>query len=126
MNLNQHLAAAAADQQVAIEGDLPEMNDRYAETILSFCTHMYDAVEMHGVRDQLAGTGDEGTNFEIDNEHPQFFSVYVHAVDGGVDAVGDHSTYALAADYARELSTRYQWAVRDCVPSKLRGLKTLQ
>lgn len=126
MNLNQHSAGAPAHQQVATEGDLPEVNDRYAKTILSFCTHMYDAIEVHGVRDKLAGSGVDGTDFEIDNENPELFSVYVHAIEGGVDPVGDHSTYALAAEYARELSAEYQWAVRDFVPNKHRGLKTLQ
>jgi len=126
MNLNEHSAGGAAHQQVATEGDLPEVNDRYAESILSCCTHMYDAIEIHGVRDMLAGSGADGTNFEIDNENPQLFSVYVHASEGGVDAVGDHSTYALAAEYARELSAKYQWAIHDHVPNKHRGLKTLQ
>lgn len=126
MNLNQHSVAAAANQQVATEGDLEAVNDRYAETILSFCTHMYDAIEIHGVRDHLAGSGADGTAFEIDNESPQLFSVYVHATEGGVDAVGDHSTYALAAEYARELSAKYQWTIHDHVPNKHRNLKTLQ
>lgn len=126
MNLNQHPAGEAAHQQVATEGALPEVNDRYAESILSFCTHMYDAIEIHGVRDKLAGSGAEGTDFEIDNENPQLFSVYVHATEGGVDAVGDHSTYALAAEYARELSAKFQWTIHDHVPNKYRGLKTLQ
>jgi hypothetical protein len=126
MNLNQHSAAATAHQQVATEGDLPEVNDRYAETILSFCTHMYDAIEIHGVRDKLASSGADGTDFEIDNENPQLFSVYVHSTEGGVNAVGDHSTYALAAEYARELSAKYQWAIHDHVPNKHHGLKALQ
>lgn len=127
MNLHQHSPIAAnATQQTTNSADLPEVNDRYAETILSFCTHMYDAIEVHGVRDMLAGTGTDGTDFVIDNESPQLFSVYVRAIEGGVDAVGDHSTYALAADYARELSAKYQWVVHDWVPGEHRGLKTLQ
>lgn len=122
----ERLTATAAHQQEAIEGELAAVNDRYAESILSYCTHLYEAIEIHGVRDMLAGSSADGTAFEIDNENPQLFSVYVRAAEGGVDAVGDHSTYALAADYARELSAKYQWVVNDFVPHKHRNLKTLQ
>lgn len=55
------------------------------------------------------------TACEVDNENPQFFSVYVHLKEGGVECVGDFGTHLLAGQYAKELSMKYGWPVHDFV-----------
>lgn len=130
MNLTTKTSApASASQQVtsaAFPGEQVPVFDRYADSIIRGCTHLYDAFEIHGVRDLLAGTGASDTHYEIDNVHPQSFSVYAHLIEGGVDAVGDFSTYQLAADYAGELSKVHDMPMFDFVPDSLKGRKALQ
>jgi hypothetical protein len=109
-----------------IEGDVPELNDRYASSIMRGCEPRYDAFEVHGVRDLLAGTGASETHYEVDNINPQSFSVYAHQAEGGVDAVGDFSSYRLAAAYANELSKQYNLPIFDYVPDFHKGRKALQ
>ena len=73
----------------------------------------------------LVGSGASETHYEVDNINPQSFSVYAHMFDG-VDAVGDFSTYQLAADYARELSVQYDLPIFDYVLDVHKGRKALQ
>ena len=112
-------SAAAAGEHVLVI-------DRYADSIMRDCEHLYDAFEIHGVRDLLAGTGASETHYEIDNVNPQSFSVYAHLIEGGVDAVGDFSSYQLAAGYAAELSELHGLPMFDFVPDALKGRKALQ
>jgi len=113
--------AASLDRSIA-----DDLNDRYADSILLGCECLYDAFEVQGVRDLLAGTGTSGTQFEVDNVNPQQFSVYAHYIEGGADAVGDFGTYALAMQYARELSRQYGWPVRDYVLDEYKTSAKLQ
>lgn len=103
-----------------------ELNDRYADSILRGCECLYDAFEVQGVRDHLAGTGASDTQFEVDNANPQQFSVYAHYIEGGADAVGDFGSYDLAMQYARELSRKYGWPVRDYVLAEHKKASKLQ
>lgn len=50
---------------------------------------------------------------EVDNEDPEFFSVYAHRKEGGVECVGDFGTHDLATQYAGELAQKYGWMVRN-------------
>lgn len=110
----------------AVIADVTEVQDRYAEAIVRGNADLYDALEIHGVRDQLAGTGASDTCFEVDNENPQLFSVYVHSIDDDIDAVGDFSRYDHAEAYARELSVKYGWPFSNSVPDKHKKLQPLQ
>lgn len=130
MNLNTKTSASdSASPQVAsttvASAHVPVI-DRYADSIMRGCEHLYDSFEIHGVRDLLAGTGASDTHYEIDNVNPQSFSVYAHQIEGGVDAVGDFSNYHLAAGYASELSELHSLPMFDFVPDVLKGRKALQ
>ncbi|RZU28955.1 hypothetical protein [Edaphobacter modestus] len=90
----------------------------YAESIIKD-PEFYDALELHGVRnileDEYAAAGKgynattEGTQCEVDDENPQFFSIYAHMYDGGVECIGDFETYHAAAAYGMEIATEYGW-----------------
>lgn len=126
LNNSAHDSAPNKVTSVAIAGELPELNDRYADAIMRAHEHLYDALEVQGVRDLLAGTGASDTQYEVDNLNPQSFSVYAHIKEGDADAVGDFSTHQLAADYARELSEQYALRVFDYVPEVHKGRKSMQ
>ena len=130
MNLTTKTSApASASQHVTsapLTGEQVPVFDRYADSIMRGCEQLYDAFEIHGVRDLLAGTGASDTHYEIDNVNPQSFSVYAHLIEGGVDAVGDFSTYQLAADYAGELAELHGMPMFDFVPDGLKSRKALQ
>lgn len=95
----------------AIETVLPDIVDaideRYAEDIIDGKPHNFDAIEIHGVKKL------PGDSVEVDDENPDFFSLYLHVVAGGTECVGDFSTRELANQYADELSIKYKWKVHD-------------
>ena len=111
-------AITAADEDAVLV-----LNDRYADSIIGEQPDRYDAVEIHGVRDQHAPGDPLGTWCEMDDENPQFFSVYVHfkpsATTGGVECVGDFETHLMAEQYAKELGEKYGWPVHDYVPAEV-------
>ena len=130
MNLTPKTSTpASASPQLtsaAVAGEHVPVIDRYADSIMRGCEHLYNAFEVHGVRDLLAGTGASDTHYEIDDVNPQSFSVYARLIEGGVDAVGDFSNYQLAAGYAAELCELHNLSVFDFVPDGLKGRKALQ
>lgn len=111
-------AITAADEEAVLV-----LNDGYADSIIGEQPDRFDAFEIHGVRDQHAPGEPLGTCCEIDDENPQFFSVYVHlkpsATSGGVECVGDFETHLLAERYAKELGDKYGWPVHDYVPAEV-------
>jgi len=52
----------------------------------------------------------------VNDESPEFYSVYLHRREGGVDCVGDFSLLADAKAYALELSLIYAWPVTFLCP----------
>lgn len=107
-------AGATLQSSVVNTGGIHEIFDRYADGIIRGNTHLYDALEVHGVRNGAAA-GDDGTHYEVDNINPTSFSVYVHIKDGGLDCVGDFGRYADAVQYGTELSAQYNWPLRNFV-----------
>jgi hypothetical protein len=117
MNTTLQLPAPAGAnlQSAAQAAELPaELFDRYADSVVSCYAHLYDAVEVHGVRN-YADVGEDATCYEIDNLTPTSFSVYVHLKNGGLDCVGDFGRYADASKYGAEVSATYGWPVRNFV-----------
>jgi len=107
-------APAGANPQPMAAEPATEIFDRYAGSIISCYAHLYDTVEVHGVRNFASGT-DNGTCYEIDNLTPTSFSVYIHLKDGGLDCVGDFGRYDDAVQYGDEVGAEYGWPVRNHV-----------
>jgi hypothetical protein len=82
--------------------------DGYAETIMLHPS-LYDAVEVHGVRDLQEPDRVEkhGTICEVDDDDPQFFSVYAHLREGGCECIGDFETAADAVAYGMLIGCHY-------------------
>lgn len=90
------------------------LSDKYAESIIGDQSDRYDVLEVHGVRDLNEQDDQHGTQFEIDNENPQTYSVYAHIKgDDGIECVGDFGEHEMAVTYASQLSAKYGWAVHD-------------
>lgn len=93
-------------------GSCSLINSKYAESIIAGEVTKYNGLEVHGVRDVNANKdSSEGTCYEVDDDQPELYSVYVHLVSGGVDCVGDFSLLLNAEKYARELSSLYSWPI---------------
>ncbi len=90
---------------------MTQICDRYADEIIAGNPHQFDAIEIQGVREYIDQTDPQGSFCEVDNDDPQFFSVYLHNVAGGVACVGDFSDVAEAAAYGDELAGRYGWPI---------------
>lgn len=84
------------------------LNDRSLPEDLS----TFDAIEIQGVREHTEH-GEDHSYIEPDPENPQFYSVYLHCTEGGVDCIGDLGTYALALSWAMELSAIHSWQIND-------------
>ena len=92
----------------------------YAESIIRNPAD-YDALEVHGVRDLMPAhqkdmgnsynADRDGTMCEVDDDSPEFFSVYAHLAQNGVECIGDFPTLALAIVYAKTISAQYRWPV---------------
>ena len=91
--------------------DKAAIDSRYADSIIGGNPQLYDALEIHGVRNLNDEDDPDGTHYEVDDENPVLFSVYVHCVAGGIECIGDFSTHELATSYANEISATYNWAV---------------
>jgi hypothetical protein len=90
-----------------------EVNSKYADSIIAGNPSNYYAIEVHGVRNINDADDPDGTHYEVDDENPELYSVYLHCAGGGIECVGDFSTHELALAYANELSSMYSWRVMD-------------
>lgn len=90
-----------------------EVNSRYADSIIGGNSSAYDAVEVHGVRNINDPNDSDKTHYEVDDENPELYSVYLHCVSGGTECVGDFTTHERALTYANELSVMHSWRVMD-------------
>jgi len=116
MNMQQ---ASVIAYDAAIRGAYSAIYDRFANDVIKQRSIAYDGLEIHGVRDvEPPGESNERV-VEVDNDNPQYFSVYVHLKNGGVDCVGDFGIYHFANGYASELAQQYGWTVADYVPEAI-------
>lgn len=97
------------------------LNERYADSIIKNPAD-YDGIEIHGVRNLNAPDDPAGTMCEVDDETPEFFSVYAHCVYGGVECIGDFGTRALAEQYGREIAQKYGWPVTNYAQARVANI----
>ncbi|WP_416268266.1 hypothetical protein SD235_11425 [Burkholderia cepacia] len=88
-------------------------NECYATEVIDGTPERFDAIEIQGVREEIDLIDPAKSCCEVDNRTPQFFSIYLHEVEGGVACVADLATYELAVAYAEQLADRYDWAIYD-------------
>ncbi len=87
------------------------IESKYAESIIAGYKSSYDHIEIHGVRNLSAPDDPDGTQYEVDDDTPELYSVYLHCSAGGIECVGDFSKHSMAMKYAEELSELYQWHI---------------
>ncbi|WP_423378741.1 hypothetical protein [Burkholderia sp. LMG 32019] len=91
---------------------------RYATRLIRNVPGQFDAVEIHGVRQFHDADDPSRTCCEVDDDDPEFFSVYLHCVSGGVACCADLPTHRKALRYAKAIARRYGWPVYDCCPPR--------
>ncbi|MGK8203114.1 hypothetical protein ACRS8P_28105 [Burkholderia cenocepacia] len=91
----------------------PFKNKCYATEVIDGTPERFDAIEIQGVREEIDLIDPAKSCCEVDNQNPQFFSVYLHEVEGGVVCVADLATHELAVAYAEQLAGHYDWAIYD-------------
>ena len=119
--IEQALAKPEFFQHAPAQGDefdAPILNAKYADTIMVGNSDAYLSLSVVGMRDLNADIEGEGTQFEVNFDNPQIYSVYIHpkGLDGlalGSECVGDMATHELAVDYARELSAKFNLPIED-------------
>lgn len=130
MNSNQarlcltplHLVAVSAVISAVAESASPVRNERYADTVIGDRADDFNGLEIQGVREDGTAADSDRACVVVDNENPQFFSVYARArPDGenpGVVCIGDFGTHALARVYAEEIARKHEIAIiHDSVPA---------
>lgn len=85
----------------------------YADDVIAGAPEKFDAIEVSGVTETQDG---DQSVCERTADNPQFFSIYLHQVEGGVQCVADLETRDKALAYAKELSDKYDWPVTDLTP----------
>ncbi|WP_321872988.1 hypothetical protein [Burkholderia ubonensis] len=100
----------------------PSPAARDANKLIRSAPGRFDAIEVHGVRQFTDATNPARSYCEIDSDNPQFFSVYLHCVDGGVMCCADLPTRRHALRYARAIARRYGWPVYDYCPTTSLGM----
>ncbi|WP_333986793.1 hypothetical protein [Burkholderia cepacia] len=95
----------------------PSPAARYANKLIRGAPDRFDAIEVHGVRQFPNATDPARSYCEIDSDNPQFFSVYLHCVEGGVMCCADLPTRPKALRYARAIARRYCWPLYDHCPT---------
>jgi hypothetical protein len=82
----------------------------YAPEVIAGNPERFEGVELEGVREA------DG-HCEVDNETPEFFSVYLRLKRDGDDVgaccVGDFETHGEATAYAENLARQYGCQIRD-------------
>ena len=95
---------------------IEKMAHRYADEVIDGNPALFDCIEIQGVAN-VDGEGPSGI-CEVDNDNPDYFSVYLHLVEGRVACVGDFSELVDAEAYADELSAKYGWDIQNFAAKK--------
>jgi hypothetical protein len=91
------------------------LDSRFARSVIAGQQYKFNAIELHGVRDISPKDAPQGSICEVDDEDPDFYSVYLHLVpnesEGGLECVGNFGSLTRAQQYASELATQHGWPV---------------
>jgi hypothetical protein len=87
--------------------------DDYADQVIDGHPEFFDGIEIRGVRTWITGLEEPSVMCEPDDDNPEFYSVYLHRIEGGVDCVGDYATHTMARHHAAKLALRYRWPCWD-------------
>jgi len=102
-------AKAIADIEHAAPCD-----EYFAEMVIGNAPERFDAIALHGTR--LVDYDETGRRLiEVDDLDPQFWSLYLRQIEGGVVCIADLSTRAKAEQYAVSLSAKYGFRFDDSV-----------
>ena len=85
---------------------MPLLFEKYEDNINKVICgpEKYDAIEIQGFA--RLGEGDEQV-VELDNERPDFFSVFAHVKGGGVEDLVDCSNHYIALEYANKTASMF-------------------
>lgn len=75
---------------------------------------------------EICGCRKDNENVWVDNESPEFFSVYTRDADEAeslANCIGDFNTAEEARTYAQSLSQRYGWPVNDFTQPNMEAMK---
>lgn len=97
-------------QETAQKNRKRAKNDRFGEDVLAANSELYNGIRVCGVREEVED-GNGRMAVVVDNESPQFFSVYAVCKDGTEECVGDFATLILALAYADDLHARHGWPI---------------
>jgi hypothetical protein len=89
------------------------LNERYADDVIGDGSAEVDSLELHGVRHLESTSSTEQHTAQVDDNNPQFYSVYTRMKSGEVSCIGDFSLYGDAKDYAEDIGIQFQWPLRD-------------
>ncbi|ABO59898.1 hypothetical protein LA345_39815 (plasmid) [Burkholderia vietnamiensis] len=119
-----HMALARDFSKLDAASKFDQLADRYADKVIAGRSHLFDALEIQGVREDHQPGNPWGSCIEVNNEDPQVYSVYAHQIHngefGGVECIGDFAQHAAAVTFAAELRAAYGWPVHDYVPENSR------
>lgn len=90
----------------------------YAAKVINNQPELFSGLEINGAREDVTNESDSQELVKttvVDNENPQFISVYARRKVGSVSCIGDFGSHAEAAEYAKQLGAKYDWPVTDCL-----------
>lgn len=97
------------------DSEILDLADRYADTIIGNQIDTYVCLEIRGVR-MKRSVDVPGDRFcEVDDETPQFYSVFAGNSEGDMDCIGDFSSADKAREYASGIGARHNWPIRDTI-----------
>jgi len=110
---DQALEAWSELQCLAHRLDYQDLFDFYPDTVIFDGGKLFDAIEIHGISPDGNGA------HNIENGDPVYFSIFVRAIEGGIECVGDFGQPKHAIEKANLLADQYGWKVFNHLTNRL-------
>lgn len=81
-----------------------KISSKYAHEVISTNSTMFSGIEIQGVKVI-------GSSYEMDNEEPEFYISFAKLSEGGVDAIGEFSSYQDCLDYSKDVANTFGWKI---------------